>query len=95
MVLVVLSWMLLVAMVVRSCLLLLLVLKEAPHEVLRPGVEKGCDFGQALAAQNSKFPCEGCDCALFFWQWLQWNLRLCVWQSCGTVLRQFLQRLGR
>ena len=71
MVLVVLSWLLLVVLVVRSCLLLLLVLKEVLQEKLRPGFEKGCDFPQVPAAQNLLFPSKGSECALFFWRWLQ------------------------
>ena len=82
-------------LVVLSCLLLLLVLKEALQEELRPGLEKGRDFSQVPATQNLLLPSEGSGCALFFWRWLQWKLLLCVWRSCGTVLRQFLQGLGR
>ena len=86
----------LVVLVLLSCLLLLLlVLREALREEPPCSLEAGCDFSQLPAAQNLLLPSERCECALFFWQWLQWKLPLFSQWSCDSVLWQFLQRLGR
>ena len=79
-------------LVVLSCLLLLLVLREALQE--DPPCSR-CDFSQLPAAQTSLLPSECCECALFLWQRLQWKLLFFVQWSCDSVLWQFLQRLGR
>ena len=81
----------LVALVVLVVLLRLLVLLEARQVELPCSLEEGCDFSQLPAAQNLLQPSECCECALFWWQWLQWKSPLFLQWSCDSVLRQFLQ----
>ena len=78
-------------LVVLCCLLPLPVLREVQQEELPRGLEEGCGLLQRPAARNFLQPCECCECALEFWQWLRWKLPQFWQQRCETLLRQFLK----
>lgn len=84
-----------VVLVVLSCLLPLLVLRQDWQEEPPCSLEVGLHFSELPAPQNLLLPSECCECALFFWQWLRWEVLFFSQWSCDSVLWQFLQRLGR